>query len=216
MRKFNKMIKFNFMKKYLLFTIFCGVLVLSGCRKKEEKKIEEVRKEEIKQDKNNDVVGKDKCSFDNKTYFQIPELNIEFLVNKDFGNEIIYKIENYKGGKNILFTTKNLIKYEGCQVEEAPVGVLHFVEGNLENNPDKEYLANRVLKKIDNGFWWFETPQAVCNPDILTEETAEKEQGKNIEKNESKNEENSLAHKYQGFILFQSICDECECVRKIK
>lgn len=103
------------------------------------------------------------CETEDKTYFEIKELGVKFLVSKDIKDDLIYKYDSKNGA---YLSAKSLVSIDaGCSAENGPLGAISKIEGTPES-VDKNaeyYLARKnAIKQFDGFFIFFEGPQAIC------------------------------------------------------
>lgn len=103
-----------------------------------------------------------------EVYYEIPELEIRFLVDQEMKDELIYSyqgkgapIDGLEGKMSFVYlSTKNLAKIDKeCSVDKGPIGAISMVEGKAENY---HFYNIRETRQFENFFIHFEGAQSPC------------------------------------------------------
>ncbi len=97
-------------------------------------------------------------------WYQIPELGIEFQIEKLGADELIYIYGSHPGVEfgGASFSTKKLSQIPGCEAASGPLGALTKLQGKPNDYKNPEYLMARSPRQFDGFFLIWSGPQAVC------------------------------------------------------
>lgn len=151
------------MRKILILVtiIFIGgasvLLIKNAYRKKSATK----QQQDI-QDKAQERANSQQRPEDSTTLYKIPEIGIQFLVNKKIANELIYQYVNIDDTEGISFSSRGLSQIFGCGTPDGPLGAITKLKGKIDNYQNKEYLLTRTHKQFNKFVIIYSGPQAVC------------------------------------------------------
>lgn len=128
------------------------------------KSVNSVKKEAVQQLVEQQLSSKEENQEQNLVWYQVPELDMEFQVEKSVADELIYTYQAHSkvdfGG--VLFSAKELSQVPGCRANSGPLGALTKLKGKPSDYKDASYYLARNPKQFDGFFLYFEGPQAVC------------------------------------------------------
>lgn len=124
------------------------------------------------------------CETYNKSYFEIKELGIKFLVDKSIKNDLIYEyskptVDSFKGDLGVVkFSTKSLISIDtDCSANSGTIGTMNKIKGKPSDYADGQgtdkFLENGLVKQFDNFFIRFVGPQATCGDEKNIQKTTD-------------------------------------------
>ncbi len=99
-------------------------------------------------------------TIDNKVYFEVKELGIKFLMDKDFANKLTYKVIS---ANSVNFSTKELNSIEGGTCDKKLVRITK-IKGVANNDDSYEKPINmNYIKQFKNYYIQLEGPQISCS-----------------------------------------------------
>lgn len=120
------------------------------------------------------------CEINNKVYFDVPELGVKFLIDKNIKDDLIYKYYTGTASNSlgyVSFSTKSLIELDSAcssKVSVAPLGILLKNKGkfNALSHSDGLNMNKADYKQFDDYYIIYNSPQAPCSENSLVNKYA--------------------------------------------
>jgi hypothetical protein len=99
------------------------------------------------------------------TWFQVPELGIEFLVSKKIADGLQAYVNRMEAGSHfgsVRFSSSIISGIPDCEASSGPLGAIARIKGKPTDYEDFEYYNARNPRQLSDSFVIWDGPQAIC------------------------------------------------------